>query len=371
MPLKRLQIIDLIRTFSILAVLALHLEQLSFLRKPENLRVSWIWEHFWRNGTYGVYCFFVVSGYLIAGVIAKNDGGLWKPSFREFYVQRIGRILPLFSVSVLIGIFILMFPRVFLVNSFDVFNSNNGYEGAGFWICVLTFTFNWFLAFNPLIHCGLHFKVLWSLSVEEQFYLLFPYVLKKSKNAKNLSFFLAAIITIGFLWRLGNYFFKPNLSLQMCASPGAFDNIAVGILLYLTVDRWKSFLLRNVKISWFFCIVGFGVLLGVYLGTSRESSVDRIYASTLLDLGLFLFLLGSLHLSFFEFKFWKPFGLPGKYCYGIYLLHPLVLSVIHSFIFQKDVLTAFLFFSTVSIILAAISFHFFEMPMNRFIRGFE
>ena len=370
-PLKRLPIIDLIRTFSILVVLALHLEQLSFLRKPLNSWSFWIWEHFWRNGTYGVYCFFVVSGYLIAGVIAKNHGGLWKPSFREFYVQRAGRILPLFGFSILIGIGILTFPRAFLDNHFDVFRSNNGYVGAGYWICILTFTFNWFIAFNPLTNYGLHFLVLWSLSVEEQFYLLFPYALKKLKNIKNLFYFLILLIAVGFLWRLGCYFIQPNIYSQMCASPGVFDNIAFGILLYLAVDRWKSFLLKNKKISWFLCVAGFGVTLGIYLGTSRDCAGDRVYASTALALGLFTFLLGSLHLSFFESKFWKPFGLPGKYCYGVYLLHPLVLSVMHPYIFRGDAWIAFLFFSTATVALAAVSFRFFEMPVNRLIRGLK
>lgn len=349
-------------------MLALHLEQLSFLRKPANPWSFWIWEHFWRNGTYGVYCFFIVSGYLISGVIAKNSGGLWKPSFREFYVQRAGRILPLFGFTLLTGICILTFPSIFLSYHFDLFRSNNGDVGAAYWVCLLTFMFNWFVAFNPLINYGLHFGVLWSLSVEEQFYFLFPYTLKKLKNPKNLFFFLIALIAIGFLWRLGCYFFQPSSYLQMCASPGVFDNIAVGILLYLAVDRWKSYLLKNKKLSFFLCLAGFGMILGIYFGTSRDDAGDRVYASTALALGIFTFLLGSLHLSFFESKFWKPFGLPGKYCYGVYLLHPLVLSVMHPFIFRWDAWTAFLVFATATVVLAAISYHFFEMPANRLIR---
>jgi peptidoglycan/LPS O-acetylase OafA/YrhL len=327
-----------------------------------------MWEHLRRNGTYGVDCFFVVSGFLIARVIAGNKGGLWKPSFREFYVQRASRILPLFCLSVLIGILMLVIPRGVIGNNFDVFRSANGPMGAGFWICVLTFTFNWFLAFNPLIQCGLHFVVLWSLSIEEQFYLLFPHALKKLKNSKNLFLFLWGVVAIGFLWRLGGYFFQSNIYLQICASPGAFDNIAIGILLYLAVNRWKTYLLKNEKMSWFLCVAGLGVMIGIYWGTFQESIGDRVYASTALDLGLFTFLLGGLHLSFFESKFWKPWGLPGKYCYGIYLLHPLVLSILHPFIFRSDTWMAFAFFALVSTLLAGISYHFFEMPVNFWIR---
>lgn len=109
-------------------------------------------------------------------------------------------------------------------------------------------------------------------------------------------------------------------------------------------------------------------MLGIYLGTSREDAGDRVYATSALALGLFTFLLGGLHLSFFESKFWKPFGLPGKYCYGVYLLHPLVLSVMHPLIFRWDAWTAYLFFAAATLVLAALSYHFFEMPANRLIR---
>jgi peptidoglycan/LPS O-acetylase OafA/YrhL len=365
--LKKFTLIDLVRTFSILVVLALHLGEFSFFQKSKNPWSLWVWEHFWRNGTYGVDCFFVVSGFLIAGVIAGNKGGLWKPSFRQFYIQRAGRILPLFCLSILIGILMLIIPG-FIGNNLDVFHSGGGPLSAGFWICVLTFTFNWFLAFNPFLRCGLHFVVLWSLSIEEQFYLLFPYALKKLKNSKSLCLFLVLLVVQGFFWRLGCYFLESNIYFQTCASPGVFDHIAVGILLYLAVDRWKIYLLENKTLSWFLCAAGLAVMMGIYFGTSQDSIGDRVYASTVLDMGLFTFLLGGLHLSFFESKFWKPFGLPGRYCYGIYLLHPLVLSVMHSFVFRSDAWIAFAFFALVSTILAGISYHFFEMPANRLVR---
>lgn len=366
--MKRIRLIDLVRSFSILVVMAVHEDESAAIHKPVNSFCFWVWEHFERNGTYGVYSFFVVSGFLIAGVVAKNPGGLWKPSLQEFYVQRMGRIFPLLSLTLWIGILMLMIPRSFNDSNLDVFHPDKGFLGPGFWICILTFTFNWFRVFNPLINYGLHFGVLWSLSIEEQFYLLFPQALKKLGNVQNLCRFLFFVVVFGFLWRLGAYYFQSNRYMQICGSPGAFDNIAVGILLFLAVGRWESFLLENKKISRLLCIAGFGMVLGIYLGTSQDVASDRVYASTVLDLGLFIFLLGGLHLSLFESKFWKPLSWPGKYCYGGYLLHPMVLAVLFPVFFRKDAWSAFGLFVIVTVALSAISYHFFELPANRLVR---
>lgn len=331
-------------------------------RKPENSWSFWIWDHFQRNGTYGVFCFFVVSGFLITRVIAKNQGGLGKPSFRQFYVQRAGRILPLLSLSLWIGILMLLIPRSLNSSSLDVFRPANGFLGSGFWICIFTFTFNWFQAFNPLVHYGLHFGVLWSLSVEEQFYFLFPHVLRKLGNTKNLCFFCFLVVLGGLLWRWGSYLFHSSSFFQVCPSPSAFDNIAVGILLYLAVERLEFFLLKNKNLSRLLCFVGFVTLLGIYFGTDRLSPWDRIYAPTALDLGLFTFLLGGLHLPLFKSLFWKPFGWPGKYCYGGYLLHPMVLAILFPVIFRRDAWTSYALFMAVTVALAAISYHFLKCP---------
>jgi peptidoglycan/LPS O-acetylase OafA/YrhL len=366
--LKKIPLIDLVRSFSILVVLAQHLQELALLRRPENSWLFWLWDHLWRNGIYGVYCFFVVSGFLITGVIAKNSGGLWKPSVREFYIQRAGRIFPLLVLVLWIGICMLLIPHDINDRSFDIFRSSGGSIGVGFWICILTFTLNWYVAFNPLISYALHFAVLWSLCVEEQFYFLFPQALKRLKNTKGLFRLLMAVIAAGFLWRLACYFFQSNGFLQVWASPGAFDNIAFGVLLYLAVERWKSFLRARQIICWCLCAIGLAVMLSIYLGTWIAVPADRVYASSLLDLGLCVFLLGGLHLSVFESTLWKPLGWPGKYCYGGYLLHPMVIVMLYPLVLRANAWVSYALFSTVTIALAALSYHYFEMPANRLIR---
>lgn len=365
--MKKLQLIDLVRSFSILSVFAIHLD--AILQKPQNLWACWAWNHFQRNGIYGVYLFFGVSGFLITGVIAKNSGSLFKPDLRAFYVQRAGRILPLLVLTIWIGICMLLIPYNPHADYMNVFHPEAGHIDFGFWVSVMTFTFNWFLAFHPPAAYGLYWNLLWSLSVEEQFYLLFPITLSKTENEKKLYSVLAGIISLGLFWRVGCYLWAPhNRFLQITTSFGAFDSIAIGVLLYLVDQRFGAWFTQDKKKAALICGVGLITMFGVYLFTDL-GAFDQIYTPTLLGLGLALFLLGGLQLNFFESKFLKLFGLPGKYCYGGYLLHPLVLSVTFPILFQMSAWKGFGLFACVTTALAGISYHFFEMPANRMIRS--
>jgi peptidoglycan/LPS O-acetylase OafA/YrhL len=365
--LKRLPLVDLVRSFSILCVLAIHAD--AFLKRPQNPALAWIWEHFQRNGTYGVYLFFLVSGFLITGVIQNNSGGLWKPSLKKFYIQRAGRILPLLLLTVWIGLLMLWIPRPLDSSYLDVFRPESGSLSPLVWVCLATFTLNWFLAFQTSVTLGMFWNLLWSLSVEEQFYFFFPPLLKLMRNEKRLSQFMAAVIGIGLGWRYLCYAAQwNNRDLQIFTSLGAFDNIAFGVLLYLAVKRWSPALSeRKIWAAGIF-MTGFILMAVVYAGTSLNNAQDRVYASTLLACGLFMFLLGGLQFHFWEKAGWAPFTWPGRYCYSLYLWHPLVLAFIFPIIFQMDAWKALLLFTVTTTALAAASFHFFEKPANQAIR---
>jgi peptidoglycan/LPS O-acetylase OafA/YrhL len=364
--MKKLQLIDLVRSGCILAVLAIHSNV--FLQKIPNPWVSWCWDHFQRNGVYGVYLFFVVSGFLITGVLAKNPGGLFNPSYKTFYIQRAGRILPLWITIIWIGICMLMAPLQHSLNYLDVFRQDKAELNWAFWLSIATFTFNWFRALHPPGDFGLHWAILWSLCVEEQFYLFFPLVLRKARNEKNLCRLLLAVIVFAVFWRWLCYLLFPtNILLQVAASFGAFDSVAIGSLLYLANERWGSLLERDPKKAAMICGMGFMVMLGVYAGATMDP-LDQIGVPTFLGFGLALFLMGGLRLSFFESRFLKLFSLPGKYCYGGYLLHPVILATIFPIVFQTQVWRGFGLFALITTMVSGISYHFFEMPANRLVR---
>jgi peptidoglycan/LPS O-acetylase OafA/YrhL len=211
--------------------------------------------------------------------------------------------------------------------------------------------------------------ILWSLSIEEQFYLLYPWFLRKMGNLKVFLLCLGLILLTAVAWRTFFYFYAGhNDFIQSYASLSKFDLIACGILLYLAVQTYGPRLSRRRGICVLLCATGLAVLLAAYFGTQENDPLAEIFVPEALAVGLFGFLLGGLHLSFFESSYLKILSLPGKYCYGCYLLHPIVLFFTRFLLDKMSVFYGFAFFILVTTLVATVSYRFFELPANRFIR---
>ena len=143
--------IDTLRAISVISVIIFHLEQSYF-----------------PNGYLGVDIFFVISGYVITKSIIK-DFSKEKFNFLEFYYKRIKRILPVFlivlSSTFLFSLYIYLIADL---NRFleSLLSSLGFVSNFYFWITGGYFSTNDQL--KPLLH-------IWSLSVEEQIYLFFPF----------------------------------------------------------------------------------------------------------------------------------------------------------------------------------------------------
>ena len=347
----KLQVIDLARTLSILSVLAYHL----YGMPPASTFFQWFWKPFSGNGVYGVFVFFVVSGFLITRLIDGRQNGLFKPRLKEFYVRRAARILPLLLVHVSIG--------AFIVHGLTHFEPM-------FWVSILTFSFNWYQALHSDQIPGLYWGLLWSLSVEEQFYLFYPLVLKILGKPQRLVIFLAGVIVFGLVWRSGWIPLSvPGSFFYYKSSFGAFDQIAMGILLYLASQKYGPYLKARPGVSALFVAVGGALLVGTYGWTDAGLSHDTVYSPTLVALGAALTLLGALHLPIFESKSWVFMTWPGKFSYGIYLFHGLIYYLIFYPLLQKQsTVVAFFLLAVISTGVMAISFYFFELPVNRWVR---
>lgn len=94
--MKKWQIVDLVRSFCIVAAMAVH----NYSNIPFSHRwASWLWGRFCFNGIYGVFVFFIVSGFLITHVIDQAPGGLFEPKILRFYVNRAEEFGPFFSFA--------------------------------------------------------------------------------------------------------------------------------------------------------------------------------------------------------------------------------------------------------------------------------
>src|SRR6056300_776567 len=149
-----------------------------------------------KGGFIGVDIFFVISGYLITSIILKELVTTGSFSFKHFYERRIRRILPALLFVMLVS---LPFAWMYLLpSSFIDFSKSIIYS--------LIFSSNFYFhysgqqygAVSGLIKPFLH---TWSLSVEEQFYILFPIVLLVT--FKYFRKYLIHILILGFVISLG------------------------------------------------------------------------------------------------------------------------------------------------------------------------
>jgi len=164
--------IDGLRAIAILTVLAFH-----------------AWEKFFPSGFIGVDIFFVISGFLISSIIFK---GLQQDrfSFLDFYLRRIKRIFPallLVLASVWLASWLLMLPDEFVRTSKHVAT------GAAFTANIALWSeagyFDWTAELKPLLH-------LWSLGVEEQFYIGWPLVAFLAYRWRSNLLLIAGVIAL-------------------------------------------------------------------------------------------------------------------------------------------------------------------------------
>ncbi len=132
-------------------------------------------------GWVSVDLFFVLSGYLITDILLKTVHK--KNYLKNFYARRVLRIFPLYYLSLIL--FLIVLPRVQSVLDLSYYVKHQAY--------IWTYLQNWLYVFkDPSPQTGLNH--LWSLAVEEQFYILWPFVILILKKPKRLIFFMILLL---------------------------------------------------------------------------------------------------------------------------------------------------------------------------------
>jgi peptidoglycan/LPS O-acetylase OafA/YrhL len=184
-------------------------------------------------GYFGVTVFFVISGFLITTLLQREYLKTSQIDLGGFYRRRAVRILPasLFFIAV-----ILVFGHPTLIQS----------------IYALTFTTTYFSAeaYKPLQH-------LWSLSVEEQFYLLWPLIF--ATGIKNARRYCWVILAASPLVRL--YLYRSGYEEFFHCAPAIADSIAAGCLLAFYQDRVRDFIRKYFRSTVSFVALGAATIL--------------------------------------------------------------------------------------------------------------
>ena len=166
----RFDTIDLLRGVSILAVILLHISirfGIAGFHVTQGLP-RWFASFVFRNGGNGVTVFFAISGFLITYTSLQRFGSLAAMRARVFYRIRFARIAPL----LLLVLAVLSLLHFLHVDGYVIHKPHASLPGA--LLSALTFTLNWYEAAHMKSYLPACWTVLWSLSIEEMFYLFFP-----------------------------------------------------------------------------------------------------------------------------------------------------------------------------------------------------
>ena len=315
-------------------------------------------------GRFGVLLFFVLSGFLITGLLLRGreavvEGHASRAEvFKVFVARRALRIAPIYYLVIFLG---------WLVGYGPIAN-HLGWH--------VTYTGNIAMTyFNARLAQATH---LWSLCVEEQFYLLWPAVVLFA-SPRRLPQLAVGMVLFSFGYEIvgalkGRSFEETHLVLQGC-----MDALGLGALLAICVHRDGAKGRSAARLSaWaalvgaplFFFAQGFRYQVGV-------QATDRLFYRIPGDLGLAFISLSLVYLAisnapsvirgFLEFA---PFRFIGRISYGIYLYHLFLIAIgreisrRYGFPELDRGLSMFLLYSALSIVLAIISWYAIEAPIN-------
>ena len=337
--------IDGLRAISVIAVLIYH------------AKLTFFDFQIFKGGFIGVDIFFVISGYLITLIILKELISKGTLSFKFFYEKRVRRILPTLLVVMIVSapfawIYLIPWNFVSYSNSILyslVFNSNLYFYNLG----------HVYGAIDGLLKPFLH---TWSLSVEEQFYILFPitlFVIFRFSNKFLIHFLiLGFIISLGIAdWGSRNY---PRLNFYILPSR-CWELLAGSILAYLEIKsgtRNKNKLFRLI-----FPTVGI-LLIGYSLFFFNSEKLHPSFHTLVPIIGVCLIIWFSekneLITKILSIKLLVWVGLIS---YSLYLWHYPVFSFAKMELISISIFNKFILI-TLTFILSVISFKFIEKPFR-------
>ena len=175
--------IDGLRAISILAVIIYH------------ARIYISGEPFLKGGFLGVDIFFIISGYLIASILIKEKNLNGNISIKKFFIRRARRILPLLFfvaiISLFLGYFFLL-PSSLIENTKTILSSIFFFSNYFFFIIGQEYGAESGLLI-PFLHT-------WSLSIEEQFYIFFPFLIFFINGSKKRIILIIYIICLSLIF---------------------------------------------------------------------------------------------------------------------------------------------------------------------------
>lgn len=310
------------------------------------------------GGFIGVDIFFVISGFLITGIVCREvvAGNF---SFRSFFVRRVRRILPaaLFVtlVTLLAGV-VFMLPADSRALSESAVATTVSLANVYFWL----FLDNRYFAAStdtvPLLH-------MWSLGVEEQFYLIWPAILLALYKLGGFrSLFFVSVILCAASFIASNNYVKTDFSFAYYMLPARAGELLIGCITYMLVSNVRS--TKGIIYSQLLSIAGSLMLIWSFWFIDKESGfpgfislAPTVGAAMLIASGsIGTSLLGTM-LSF------KPLVRIGLLSFSLYLWHWPVLAF-YRYAYGDITLVGGLVCFLLICMLTIFSYRYIEVPFR-------
>lgn len=343
---KRIPVLDGLRGFAILLVVAHH----QLIPVPLS------------GGFLGVDLFFVLSGFLITTLLVEEFDAAGSISLRRFYTRRVLRLAPALLLYLLVSLIVVLRT--------DPAQFKTSLQLVGLSLVYMT---NWRMAFSPSPTLD-PTAIIWSLSIEEQFYVLWPPVLfallffrvKRRYLITGLAVVILGVMVHRYLlWNEG-----VNLHRLYYGTDSRADAPLIGCLIALIPFRlFEGASRRVVQTISFVAILAFAIM--VYeLDFSSPFLYRGGYTLVAILAALMTWTVTVAPAQPFAAVFgWSPLRWLGKISYGFYLWHWLMLktTTFYAWFGAADPWVRFL----VTIGVSAASFYVIEMPFNRMKSRFD
>jgi peptidoglycan/LPS O-acetylase OafA/YrhL len=365
---QRVPAIDVLRGLCIIAVVLHHINlRIPFKNSAFGAMLSPAINRllFW-DGAYGVTVFFVISGFLITTWSLKRWGTPAQINMGQFYRMRFARIVPLlFTLLVILSTLHLTHRYGFVINP-----QRSTLPRA--LLAALTFHVNWLEAHRGYLPAA--WDVLWSLSVEEMFYVFFPLVCRLTRR---MNVFIAVLACFVIMGPFARTILTHNELWQDYGYLACMDGIALGCMaaIFARKLRLRPNLLRVFHVLG----AGFCISIVVFRHTTWSLGLPQAGLNvTLLEFGTALMLISMQQR--FDGGNARPYAVNGVFrwfgrnSYEVYLTHMLVVWPLMRIFYdlRQPINAAPLWFAGITALAGMLGYvvaKFYSEPLNSRLRA--
>lgn len=324
-----------IRGIAALIVLVSHIDQFHYLFNTPSLGIA-------ETGFAGhaVTIFFVLSGFLITYLLLKEKSAVNKILIKQFYIRRVLRIWPVYFITLALAIILLM-------AGFQQLKSDLFITGLLYVTMLSNVAYILSYTVTTIVP-------LWSIGVEEQFYLIWPWIVNYSKK---LVWLLLLIITGYLILKVILFFNKPDSGIYELIKLTRIDCMAIGGFFAILYTKQKTKLIYNP----FILILSIMILISpmfhkIILPVSLEIELYAIAS------GILIINVSTNKKSFLKFNS-KILRFLGIISYGIYCYHMSIIVVTQFILINQSIYIVYTANILLTILVSYASYYLIELRL--------